>query len=276
MTINIKQPVGVVNAMRQQAIVTTSWDDGHSLDLKLADLLDSLGLPGTFYIPLSNSEREVMSHACVTQLAQRFEIGGHTRSHKALSGLRNCDLEDEVIGGKHQLEDVMGRCVKMFSYPMGKHNHRVRQIVARAGFAGARTTKELVIDPDDDNFQMPTTLQAFPHTSWVRFRHTVSTRNLKGIGRQLACLATTWTEIARQLFFEVLEYGGVWHLWGHSWEIEQESLWEELQDLLRTVAGHENVTYLNNYEVLQQLENSAMFNTAEPIADSNSCARILT
>ena len=31
-------------------IVTTSWDDGNKLDLKLAALLDKYGLVGTFYI----------------------------------------------------------------------------------------------------------------------------------------------------------------------------------------------------------------------------------
>ena len=30
--------------------ITTSWDDGHTLDLRLADLLDKYDLRGTFYV----------------------------------------------------------------------------------------------------------------------------------------------------------------------------------------------------------------------------------
>jgi len=34
----------------KKVIVTTSWDDGHLLDLRLAQLLQDAGLKGTFYI----------------------------------------------------------------------------------------------------------------------------------------------------------------------------------------------------------------------------------
>ena len=43
-----------------EAILTTSLDDGHPLDLKLADLLAKYCVPGTFYIPLGNGERPAM------------------------------------------------------------------------------------------------------------------------------------------------------------------------------------------------------------------------
>lgn len=33
----------------KQLIITTSWDDGHPLDLKIAELLDKYGINGTFY-----------------------------------------------------------------------------------------------------------------------------------------------------------------------------------------------------------------------------------
>ena len=37
-------------------IVTTSWDDGHKLDLKLAKLLKKYGVPATFYIAPNNRQ----------------------------------------------------------------------------------------------------------------------------------------------------------------------------------------------------------------------------
>ena len=40
-------------------IITTSWDDGHPLDFKLAELLNKYNLKGTFYIPRSNAEHRV-------------------------------------------------------------------------------------------------------------------------------------------------------------------------------------------------------------------------
>jgi peptidoglycan/xylan/chitin deacetylase (PgdA/CDA1 family) len=41
-----------------KAVVTTSWDDGHPLDLKLAELLKKYDVPATLYMPMDNPERE--------------------------------------------------------------------------------------------------------------------------------------------------------------------------------------------------------------------------
>ena len=41
-------------AARGAVFVTTSWDDGHVLDHKVANLLESYDLPGTFYVATQN------------------------------------------------------------------------------------------------------------------------------------------------------------------------------------------------------------------------------
>lgn len=33
--------------------ITTSWDDGHPLDLRVAELLSEYHLQGTFYVPIA-------------------------------------------------------------------------------------------------------------------------------------------------------------------------------------------------------------------------------
>ncbi len=39
-------------------IVTTSWDDGHPVDLKVADILLRFGVKATFYVGNSNYKRQ--------------------------------------------------------------------------------------------------------------------------------------------------------------------------------------------------------------------------
>jgi peptidoglycan/xylan/chitin deacetylase (PgdA/CDA1 family) len=63
--------------------ITTSWDDGHPLDLRLAELLHKYGLPATFYIPLEN-QLPVLTQSQVRELSGKFEVGAHTVHH--------CDL----------------------------------------------------------------------------------------------------------------------------------------------------------------------------------------
>ena len=78
-----RMPAELVDA---PLLVTTSWDDGHPSDLRVADLLEKHGLSGTFYVPSTNSEgRPVMRSIEIAELGRRFEIGGHTQDHVSLT-----------------------------------------------------------------------------------------------------------------------------------------------------------------------------------------------
>jgi peptidoglycan-N-acetylglucosamine deacetylase len=69
--------------VNSRAFITTSWDDGHPLDLRLADLLRKYGLPATFYIPLAN-DLPVLTRPQVRELSADFEVGAHTVYHSDL------------------------------------------------------------------------------------------------------------------------------------------------------------------------------------------------
>jgi len=124
-----------------EVIITTSWDDGHPLDLKLAELLKKYDVPATFYIPVDNIERECMNPQQIRKLARGFDIGGHTYHHFALTRVSLEEAERDIVDVKQRLEDIIGREVLSFCYPRGRFNDEVVSIVRRAGFIGARTTK---------------------------------------------------------------------------------------------------------------------------------------
>jgi len=44
----------------------------------------------------------------------------------------------------------------------------------------------------------------------------------------------------------ILTSGGIFHLWGHSWEIEKYGLWNELEKVLQMLAFKKDIAYLNN------------------------------
>jgi len=69
------------NVTADKAIITTSWDDGHPLDWKLAELLKKYDIPATFYIPVKNVERECMNPRQMVEIAQSFDVGEHTYHH---------------------------------------------------------------------------------------------------------------------------------------------------------------------------------------------------
>ena len=221
-------------------LVLTSWDDGHPCDMRIAELLTKHGLAGTFFVPISNREgKVVMGIEQLCHLDQSFEIGGHTLTHRYLnSKIDNETVKYEVIEGKKILEESIGHGITGFCYPGGKYNDSVMQTVKDAGFEYARTTENLRMDSGKDRWHIPTTLQFYPHKATVLGRNT------------LRCPALSKLPLVMQRFrqkdfvrflIETVErcasLNGVFHLWGHSWEIEQHQLWSDLEIVLNKLAG---------------------------------------
>jgi hypothetical protein len=225
-----------VTAAATPLLVTTSWDDGHPLDLRVADLLEKHGLSGTFYIPCTNSEgRPVMRAAEIGELGRQFEIGGHTRDHVILTGLAPRLAADQILTNKQWLEDLLSQEICGFAYVRGLHDGNVRNMVDGAGYRYARTAKTLMSTPGYDRLRIPTTTQFFPHSNSVRIRNFVRKGPTLQRAAVLAALLSEGglsTRCARAAG-ACLHFGGHFHLWGHSWEIDKRDLWSELDCLFR-------------------------------------------
>lgn len=241
-------------------MVSTSWDDGDRSDLRVAEMLSAHGLKGTFYIPIEPfpAARELGIQE-IRDLARSFEIGGHTLSHRSLPELNYPDQEREVVECKRILENRLGSEVRSFCYPNGRLSRETVRCVERAGYQGARTTRMLRSSFRFPRFEMPTTLQAFPHPPQAYLRNAIKGRNLAGLARFAVHLrhTRTWVDIGKALFDQILEDGGIWHIYGHSWELERLNLWGQLEELLGYVARRPGVCYVTNAGVSQLLSRAA-------------------
>jgi len=234
--------------MEKPAIVTTSWDDGDCADLKLAELLHSRGIGGTFYVPINYRERP-LDHGQLRALAsQGFEVGAHGYSHKLLWRLPPEELLREISPCRPILEDIIDREVRMFCYPGGRYDASVVHALQVAGYWGARTVRMLATRPTFNAFEMPTTLQIFPHPRLTYLKHVARERTLESMQTCLFQITRlgSWLELAKRLFDEILEKGGIWHLHGHSWEVERLGLWEDLGEILNYVGRRDGVSYVKN------------------------------
>jgi hypothetical protein len=237
-------------------IVTTSWDDGHPCDLRLAEALAKHGLPATFYVPLfGENGKPVLGSAPLRSFQDHgFEIGAHTITHSILPQLDSTGLSREVGGSKRLMEDQLGREVRMFCYPRGLYDNRVIDSVEESGFLGARTTGMLSQSLRFGRFEMPTSLQAFPHPPLNYLKNVGKRVNLTGLARYCSTYArcASWVDMGKIMFDEALRDGGIWHLYGHSWELEERGLWKQLDQLLTYVANRPGVIYANNSTALEQ------------------------
>ena len=88
---------------------------------------------------------------------------------------------------------------------------------------------------------MPTSIQAWPHDARSYLQNAAKRGALRNLWRYVAYgRAVDWPELSRILFAEMLRRGGVFHLWAHSWEIEDAGAWRRLDDVLRFLGERDN------------------------------------
>jgi peptidoglycan-N-acetylglucosamine deacetylase len=216
-------------------IITTSWDDGHPLDLKIAGLLARYELPGTFYVP-RDSRTDRLADGEIRQISQSFEIGAHTLRHRSLTSLPGNAVGPEVEGSKAWVEDVTGIPCRMFAFPWGKFTRRHVSAVRSAGFAGCRTTELLSLAAPSEIAGLkiiPTTVQAHSHRPAAYARNILRRCAFRNLGVFFRCAgAGSWAKCLELVRDTWLAHGGVLHLWGHSAEIDAAGGWALLQDAL--------------------------------------------
>lgn len=153
----------------ERAVVLT-FDDGFSdFCLSAAPVLRRLGLPATIFLPTrycgrTNSwpgqpswvkEQRLLSWEQVRELSSEgFRFGAHTINHPELTSLPLGEAEREIADSKKHIEEQTGQPVEFFSYPYGRWNPALRDIVARH-YKGACTTTAGVITSSAEPFSLP-------------------------------------------------------------------------------------------------------------------------
>ena len=230
-----------MSGARVRPVITTSWDDGHPSDMRVAELLARHGLAGTFYVPSRNSEgRPVLDVEAIRALGGGFEIGGHGQDHVVLTGLPLATVREQVTQNKQWLEGVLGRPLRGFCYIRGEWDRGVADVVRSVGFSYARAVTGFHGDAGRDAFAIPTTAQFFPHGALPILRHFVR-RGVSVERLGFAALALRHRALPQRIAAMAeacLAQGGCFHLWGHSWELDAHDLWGQLDETLRVLAQY--------------------------------------
>jgi peptidoglycan-N-acetylglucosamine deacetylase len=266
--------VGAVRRLRKDGVrrrpfvFTSSWDDGTIHDLRLAELLLKYQLPATFYIAKQHANGS-LEEKHIGDLAKHFELGAHTLSHTVLDSVSDEVAWSEITGSKTWIENVSGKPCQVFCFPQGKFRSRQLRLVGRAGFVGARTVELMSTDFPKliaGVAMVPTTIQAFPHSRQTYLINAVKRRRIANLRTCIPWLGCTdWLDIATSALNHTAKRGGVFHLWGHSWEIERHRLWQKLEDVLHMAAEfRESGKYETNGQLCSASQSSAV--SAVPVS----------
>jgi len=243
----------MVGCVMSSTIVTTSWDDGHHIDLRLADRLAAHALKGTFYIALNYPGQKDIEDEEVRALhAMGMEIGSHTLTHQRLTGRPAEELRYEFKESKKRLEDILSAPVVALSYPEGAFTAAACVALHETGYVLGRTTMAFRIAAVFEPARMPISVDFCRASRTALVRNALRDANFAGLSGWLrfAHLETDPVRLGRILFDAALASGGIFHVNARSWEIDGNHLWDDLEALLSYVANRPGVRYLTNSEVL--------------------------
>jgi len=185
-------------------------DDGDVCDLRVAELLEKYGFTGIFYIAPMNPQVKLMQPTDIRKLSEKHEIGAHGLSHTVLTRINPYDRAQDVLMGRHLLEEIVGRSVHRFAYPRGWYNPEVLETIITAGFSEARTMKQGVTEVEtfEGNFEIPVTVHFHPD----HFQD--------------------WERLYKKAKESAVGYFGVTC---HGWELEKFNLWGEYENMLKQI-----------------------------------------
>jgi peptidoglycan/xylan/chitin deacetylase (PgdA/CDA1 family) len=148
----------------------------------------------------------------------------------------------EIEDSKTYLEQLLGHKVSMFCYPKGRYNETIKRTVRNAGFTAARTVNYGDFNLPHDSYEWQITLHASNGSPLMTFKTWLKS----GISVQSLI---DWEIRAKLLFDLALQKGGIYHLWGHSWEIEKNDEWAKLERVLRYISNKRAVYFMTNGEI---------------------------
>lgn len=197
--------------------------------MRVAHLLEQYGFRGTFFINITPLKTHPgMSREQITFLHSRgHEIAAHTVSHRPFNYLHILQIDYELRCGKKELSKIIGEEVNGFSYPKGQYTEESKRKVESIGYLYARAVGEGNLNPDEDKFAIVPTVQIYnsPLRRYLRIK-----KNLLENGK------FSWTGDWKKSCMKYLKNNeGTVHIWGHSWEIEKQELWDEFEDLLKWI-----------------------------------------
>jgi peptidoglycan/xylan/chitin deacetylase (PgdA/CDA1 family) len=126
--------------------ILITFDDGYrDAYTKASPVLERFGMSATAYVisgRISNGDPSFLSWRQVRRLEDRgVEIGSHTVSHRALTGLSDREALAELVRSRRVLERRLGHRAPWLAYPIGAYDGRIERLARRAGYVLAVTTQ---------------------------------------------------------------------------------------------------------------------------------------
>ena len=229
--------------MMHKKILTFSYDDGVTQDIRLISLLNKYGMKATFNLNsgLLGKDGSLVREGVrvdhikikpqdVRHVYAGHEVAAHTLTHPFLPTLMDDrEVVRQVEEDRQALSALCGYEVVGFAYPGGGINHdkRVADIIREnTGVRYCRHTDS------SHSFAVQTDLFEFAPTVY----HHAEWDKMFALGERFLQTKTTETQI--------------FYVWGHAYEFDIHNTWDKFERFLQMMAGAPDITYATNKEAL--------------------------
>ena len=213
--------------------LTFSYDDGQEFDRRLAELLRSHGMKGTFHLNsgrmgLRRGKDAYVAAEDLKEVYAGHEIACHGVQHKKLTTLTIEQMVQEIQQDREALEEITGGLVQGMSYAYGKYDQKVMDIARTLGIKYSRTVQ------DTKNFFLPDDFMAWHPTC----HH----------GNGLLELADSFINVTD--YYEL----PVMYVWGHSFEFGWSEDWSVIEAFVEKMANRDDIWYDTNMEICTYIQ----------------------
>lgn len=208
--------------------LTFSYDDGQDFDRRLAELLRSHGMKGTFHLNsgklgLHKNDETFISAEDIKDVYVGHEVACHGVQHRNLPTLTRPQALLEIQEDRRRLEEITGSLVQGMSYAFGNYNPEIMRIAKSLGIKYSRTVND--------------TCGFFPPSDFMEWHPTCHHNN------RLLELGDRFLDVAG--FYEL----PVMYVWGHSFEFGHSGDWSVIEAFVDKMAGKEDIWYASNMEI---------------------------
>jgi len=216
-----------------------TYDDGVVQDIRFVELLNRYNIKGTFNLNSQLMEEEFCwTHPCgmqvkrlskdvVVDLYDGHEIASHTLTHPYMNNKVYGEIMRQLGKDKDNLEKLFGREISGFAVPFDYYSPQIAQCAVNCGFEYARMSKEsLFYTPPQDYywwqcgiFHLNPDLNSF----------------IDG-------------------FFAAEEELALCQIVGHSYDLDAENMWKQMEDILRRISAEEDIASMTNLEIVRYLK----------------------
>lgn len=233
--------------MKYKKILTFSFDDGITQDIRFIEILNKYGLKCTFNL---NSEllgndgslvingkkinHNKIAPELVKDVYKGHEVASHTLTHPNLTTLSPEEVVRQVEEDRKNLSNLVGYEVQGFAYPCGGINSNRAVADLLKSKTNVKYARNIV---SSFNFALQKDLYLF--------KPTISLTKNKEKLLVLCDEFLNSTSDMVQLFY----------IWGHSYELDVNDDWDFFEEICKMLSNREDIYYCTNSEAFAYIEN---------------------